>query len=74
MEVWSTGPGLQFYDGGSLPVAEPLRGGVSSQRFGAVCLEPQRFPDAVHHPGFAGAVLRPGEIYSQVTEFRFSVI
>ncbi|MBN9249685.1 MAG: galactose mutarotase [Mesorhizobium sp.] len=74
MEVWSTEPGLQFYDGGSLPVAEPLRGGASSQRFGAVCLEPQRFPDAVHHPGFAGAVLRPGEIYSQVTEFRFSVI
>ncbi|KQZ26146.1 aldose epimerase [Mesorhizobium sp. Root552] len=74
MEVWSTEPGLQFYDGGSLPVAEPLRGGVSSQRFGAVCLEPQRFPDAVHHPGFAGALLRPGEIYSQVTEFRFSVI
>jgi aldose 1-epimerase len=51
-----------------------LRGGVSSQRFGAVCLEPQRFPDAVHQPGFAGAVLRPGDIYSQVTEFRFSVI
>lgn len=74
MEVWSTEPGLQFYDGGSLPVAESLRGGVSSQRFGAVCLEPQRFPDAVHHPGFAGALLRPGEIYSQVTEFCFSVI
>ncbi len=74
MEVWSTEPGLQFYDGGSLPVAELLRGSAASERFGAVCLEPQRFPDAVHHPGFAGAALRPGETYSQVTEYRFSLI
>lgn len=74
MEVWSTEPGLQFYDGGSLPVAEPLRGNVASERFGAVCLEPQRFPDAIHHPGFAGALLRPGETYSQVTEYRFSAV
>ena len=74
MEVWSTEPGLQLYDGRSLPVDEPLRGDVAPERFGAVCLEPQRFPDAIHHPGFAGAVLRPGEVYSQVTEFRFSLV
>ncbi|KQZ96592.1 aldose epimerase [Mesorhizobium sp. Root157] len=73
MEVWTTEPGLQLYDGGSLPVSEVLRGGGASQRFGAVCLEAQRFPDAIHHPGFAGAVLRPGETYLQVTEYRFAL-
>ena len=71
MEIWSTEPGLQFYDGAGLPLPTPLRGGRRSVRFGGLCLEPQRFPDAIHHPDFAGAVLRPGEVYSQVTEYRF---
>jgi len=73
MEMWTTEPGLQFYDGGGLPVREELRGGVRSLRFGGLCLEPQRFPDAVNHPHFPGAVLKPGECYRQVTEYRFPV-
>ncbi|MDI6027253.1 aldose epimerase family protein [Corticibacterium sp. UT-5YL-CI-8] len=71
MEIWSTEPGLQFYDGAGLPLPHPLRGGRESVRFGGLCLEPQRFPDAINHADFAGAVLRPSEIYSQVTEYRF---
>ncbi|MGL4526313.1 MAG: hypothetical protein ACRCUC_04990 [Aestuariivirga sp.] len=35
------------------------------------CLEPQRFPDSIHHPHFAQSLLRPGERYHQVTEYRF---
>lgn len=72
MEIWTTEPGLQFYDGNFLPVAQPLRGGRQDQRFGALCLEPQRFPNAIHHPHFPGAVLRPGETYRQVTQYVFS--
>lgn len=72
MEIWTTEPGLQFYDGNFLPLPQPLRGGRQSQRFGGLCLEPQRFPDAIHHPHFAGSVLRPGEIYRQVTQYVFS--
>ncbi|MEO9338224.1 aldose epimerase family protein [Mesorhizobium sp. SB112] len=71
MEIWSTEPGLQFYDGNFLPVSEPLRGGRKGQRFGGLCLEPQRFPDAIHHPEFPGSVLRPDETYAQTTEYRF---
>ncbi|MET3660891.1 aldose epimerase family protein [Aquamicrobium ahrensii] len=73
MEVWTTEPGLQFYDGGGLPVCDMLRGGVPGVRFGGLCLEPQRFPDAVHHPGFPDAVLKPDERYRQITEYRFQV-
>lgn len=73
MEVWTTEPGLQFYDGGGLPVCETLRGAVAGERFGGLCLEPQRFPDAVNHPHFPGAMLKPGERYRQVTEYRFQV-
>ncbi|MEO5323360.1 galactose mutarotase [Mesorhizobium sp. CC13] len=74
LDLWTTEPGLQFYDGGFLPVAPPLRGGVEGVRHGGLCLEPQRFPDAANHPHFPSAVLRPGEIYSQVTEYRFSIV
>ncbi|PRD41661.1 galactose-1-epimerase [Phyllobacterium phragmitis] len=72
MEIWATEPGLQFYDGNFLPLPQPLRGGRQGERFGGLCLEPQRFPDAIHHPHFPGSVLRPGEIYRQVTQYVFS--
>lgn len=74
MDVLTTEPGLQFYDGGNLPVREGLRGGVQGVRHGGVCLEPQRFPDAINQPGFADAVLKPGEIYRQITEYRFGLL
>jgi aldose 1-epimerase len=72
MELWTTEPGLQFYDGNFLPVPQLLRGGRQGERFGGLCLEPQRFPDAIHHANFPGAVLRPGETYRQVTQYVFS--
>lgn len=74
LDLWTTEPGLQLYDGAFLPVAQPLRGGIAGVHHGALCLEPQRFPDAANHPHFPSAVLRPGEIYSQVTEYRFSMV
>jgi len=37
---------------------------------GAVCLEAQHFPDAVHHPGFPPVILRPGGTYRQQTVYR----
>jgi len=70
MEVWSTEPGVQFYDGGFLPVKHPLRGDCNRQ-FGGLCLEPQRFPDGINHRGWPNGVLRPGEVYRQRTEYRF---
>jgi aldose 1-epimerase len=70
MEVWSTEPGVQFYDGKFLPVKHPLRGDCNRQ-FGGCCLEPQRFPDGINHPGWPNGVLRPGEVYRQRTEYRF---
>ena len=35
--------------------------------------EPQRFPDSPNHPNVNDTVLRPGQTYRQVTEYRFSV-
>ncbi|ADZ72096.1 aldose epimerase family protein [Polymorphum gilvum] len=71
MDLWTTEPGLQLYDAYKLDL--PYQG-LDGRRYGpnaGLCLEPQRWPDSPNHPDFAGAVLRPGETYRQVTEFRF---
>jgi aldose 1-epimerase len=71
MEVHTTEPGLQLYDADALGSAEA---GIDGLRLGknlGLCLEAQRFPDAPNHPDFPSVVLRPGETYRQVTEYRF---
>lgn len=69
LEVHSTEPGLQVYDGHMLAGPVALADGRPLRRHAGVCLEPQRFPDAVHHPNFPAVVLRPGETYRQRTEY-----
>lgn len=71
MEVWTTEPGLQFYDGHKVGPAVPGHGGVRYGRCAGLCLEPQHFPDSPNHPAFPDTVLRPGQTYAQTTEFRF---
>jgi aldose 1-epimerase len=71
MEVHTTEPGLQIYDAVHLAAAMPGHDGVRYGRHMGLCLEAQKFPDAPNHPNFPSIVLRPGETYSQVTEYRF---
>jgi len=71
MQVWTTEPALQVYDGAKLdtPVA-----GLDGAAYGAnagIALEPQHVPDSPNLPHFPSTVLRPGELYRQVSEFRF---
>ena len=72
MELRTTEPGLQVYDGAKINVDLP---GLSGQTLGAhvgIALEPQVWPDANHHDDFPQAVLRPGEVYQQHTQYIFS--
>ena len=71
MEVWTTEPGLQFYDGHLIDLPVAGLGGRRYARRGGLCLEAQRFPDAPNHPEFPSAILRPGETYRHRTEYRF---
>ena len=73
LTVVTTEPCLQCYTGNALDGSLAGKRGVRYQRHAAVCLEPQRFPDAPHHAGFASNILRPGEEYRQVTHYRFGV-
>lgn len=56
--VETTQPGLQLYTG----------------KPGAVALETQHFADAPHHPNFPSTVLRPGEIFTATTIYRFETL
>ena len=65
------GAGLQVYDGAKVDVPVP---GLDGARYGShagLCLEPQHVPDSPNNPQFPNTVLRPGEVYRQVTEYRF---
>ncbi|HEY8383225.1 MAG TPA: aldose epimerase family protein [Microvirga sp.] len=71
MQVWTTEPGIQVYDGFKTNV--PVEG-LDGARYGAnsgLCLEPQHFPDSPNRAHFPDTILRPGAVYRQVTEYRF---
>lgn len=71
MQVMSTEPGLQVYDGERIDIDVP---GLDNRRMGSragIALEPQIWPDANHHPHFPQAVLRPGKTYLQHTQYIF---
>lgn len=63
LEVWTTEPGVQIYDGYFLPV-----------RNAGVAIETQHFPDSPNKPNFPSTLLKPGEELHSVTEYRFSTI
>jgi aldose 1-epimerase len=66
-------PGLQFYSGSGIHAGQPGIGGQRHFPNAGFCLEAQRFPDVIHHRHFPSILLRPGEIYRQATEYRFSI-
>lgn len=70
MELSTTEPGVQVYTAGHHGPQLTGKAGTPFQRFGAVALEPQNFPDAPNQPAFPSAVLRPGEIYRHVMRWR----
>jgi aldose 1-epimerase len=72
MEVETTQPGMQFYSGNFLDGSLTGKGGVIYEKYGALCLETQHFPDSPNHPNFPSTVLRVGEALDEVTVFRFS--
>lgn len=71
MDVWTTQPGVQLYVYNS---GKPFPGKNGQQYVGrgSFCLETQHFANSPNIPSFPSTVLRPGKIFYEVTEFRFS--
>lgn len=66
-------PGVQFYTGNFLDGS--ARGkGTTYVQYAALCLETQKFPNAINVPAWRDQViLRPGQTYRHVMVHRFSV-
>ena len=64
MEIASTLPGVQIYTANHF-------NNNPHPRWGGICFETQFFPDTPNKPDFPSSLLRPGEVYRHVTEFRF---
>lgn len=72
LEVFTTEPGVQLYNGIGLDGKLVGVGGVKYVKYGGFCLETQHFPDAINQPSFPSVVLRPGETFQSTTVFKFS--
>ncbi|MEO9525575.1 aldose epimerase family protein [Marinobacter alexandrii] len=72
MQMYSSEPGLQIYDGQHITVpADQTLSGIAYVPFAGIALEAQKWPDAVHHPAFPSIRLEPGQVYRQTTRWCF---
>jgi len=72
LEVYTDQPGVQMYTGNKLDGSFAGHSGVIYRQSAGLALEPQDFPDAPHHPAFPPTVLRPGDVYHRVIQYRFA--
>lgn len=72
MELLTTEPAVQFYSGNFLDGTVVGKDGYVYRQAGALCLEPQHYPDSPNQPSFPSTRLDPGQTYRQVSIFRFS--
>lgn len=71
MQLWTTQPGLHVYNAYKLQPGPAGHEGEPYQPVSAVCLEAQGWPDSPNQPGFPSTILESGEVYQQVTDYKF---
>lgn len=72
MDVRTDRPCVQLYSGNFMTDdGHPFFGGYRKATQNAFCLETQIMPDSPNHPEFTSCVLKPGDLYSTTTEFKF---
>jgi aldose 1-epimerase len=69
MEVWTTQPGVQIYSSNSVRPKVALDKGYVPH--GAMSFQTQHYPDSPNHPNFPSTELAPGQVFHEVTEYRF---
>ena len=70
LEIWTTEPGLQIYNGSGLPT---MHLDQTIGPFAGLALEPQAWPDAPRHPSFPSILVSPDTPYRQRTSYHFSI-
>jgi len=76
LEMRTDQPGLQFYSSNSLDGTIPRKkdqiyGGDAQgyQKYSGFVIEPQHFPDSIHHPEWPTTVIKKGETYQHTAIF-----
>lgn len=72
LEVRSDQPGVQVYMGNFLDGTLTGKGGAIYRANGGLCLETQKYPDAIHHPDWPSVRLDPGHTYKHVMVHRLT--
>ncbi len=75
MEILTDQPGIQVYTGNYLDGSVTGKGGAAYTKQAAICLETQKYPDAIHHAGQAdwpSVRLDPGQTYRHTMVHRFT--
>jgi aldose 1-epimerase len=73
IEVYTTEPGMQFYSGNFMDGSKFGKSGNPYLYRSGLAFETQHFPDSPNHQEFPSTILRPGEIYTQLTILKFKI-
>lgn len=72
LEAFTTEPGVQFYTGNFLNGSITGKNAITYGKRSGFCLETEHFPDSPNQASFPSVVLRPGEVYTTKTVYKFS--
>ncbi len=73
LEVLTDQPGMQFYSGNFFDGSATGKVGKPLDFRSSLALETQFFPDSPNQTAFPSVILNPGETYSHICAYRFSV-
>ncbi len=71
MEIYSDQPGLQFYTGNHFNGAHLMKNGTIDNFRHYFAVETQHFPNSPNQANFPSTILRPGQLYSTFTIYKF---
>ncbi len=72
VEVWTTEPCIQVYTANWASYDQTAKGGEHLSFRCGVALETQHAPDSPNKPQFPTTIVKAGEVYHSMTEFRFA--
>jgi len=70
MEIETNQRGVQVYSGNFMEGTSG-KNGVTHHKYDGICLETQRYPNAMNQNDFPSCILNPNEEYEAITIFRF---
>lgn len=73
MELFTQQPGIQLFTANFLNGNDIGKSGKSYERYSAVCLETQHFPDSPNRENFPTTTLYPDEVFENTTIYAFSI-